>query len=56
MPDQDHEEMVLTDEETYELVSETWRQLKVDPQAAWRFLSEAGWLGTDADSTYPVGK
>lgn len=37
------EDVVLTSIELQLLSDDTWRQLKIDPDAARRFLAEAGW-------------
>lgn len=43
--DQDDEmEMGLTSEELRLLEEDTWRHLKMDPEAARKFIAEAGWI------------
>jgi hypothetical protein len=42
--DRQENEIVLTDQELAQLQSETWKQLKTDPNASRKFLVEAGWI------------
>lgn len=38
------EDVVLDDQAVHDLYLETWREMKIDPNAARRFLEEAGWV------------
>lgn len=40
----DEMELGLTSEELRLLEEDTWNQLKMDPEAAREFLTEAGWV------------
>lgn len=42
--DEYYSAIAITDLELRELESETWQALKMDPNAAVKFLIEAGWI------------